>query len=68
MIAESGRFEYDENLDEFYDYQKYGKQRMNQEQGQYVGGGYVSYHGFISIEEVLAGSETERMEQTLGGM
>jgi len=68
MIAESGRFEYDENLDEFYDYQKYGKQRMSQEQGQYVGGGYVSYHGFISIEEVLAGSETERMEQTLGGM
>jgi hypothetical protein len=41
---------------------------MSQEQGQYVGGGYVSYHGFISIEEVLAGSETERMEQTLGGM
>ena len=33
MIQQSGRFEYDENLDAFYDYEKYGAQRMNEEDG-----------------------------------
>ena len=68
MITESGHFEYDDNLNEFYDYEKYGKWRMNQEQGQFVHGGYVSYHGFISMEEVLSGSQSERLELTMGGM
>ena len=68
IIMESGHFEYDENLDGFYNFEKYGSWRMNQELGEFVNGGYVSYHGFISIEEVLSGIETERMGQTLGGM
>jgi hypothetical protein len=68
MITESGHFEYDDNLNEFYDYEKYGKWRMDQEQGQFVEGGYVSYHGFISMEEVLSGSQSERLELTMGGM
>lgn len=66
MITQSGHFEYDDNLNEFYDYEKYGKWRMDQEQGQFVDGGYVSYHGFISLEEVLSGSQSERLELTMG--
>ena len=31
MIQQSGRFEYDENLDAFYDYEKYGTESMNEE-------------------------------------
>ena len=36
MIQESGHFEYDQNLDEFYDYEKYGLQRMEQESGMFT--------------------------------
>ena len=28
MIQKSGHFEYDPNLDEFYDYERYGLQHM----------------------------------------
>jgi predicted metal-binding transcription factor (methanogenesis marker protein 9) len=68
MITESGHFEYDDNLNEFYDYKKYGQWRMDHEQGQFVNGGYISYHGFISIDEVLAGSRSERLDMMMGGM
>ena len=43
MIQKSGHFEYDENLDEFYNYGDYGVQRMLQEDGVFVDRGYVSY-------------------------
>jgi hypothetical protein len=68
MITQSGHFEYDDNLNDFYDYEKYGKWRMDQEQGRFVDGGYVSYRGFISMDEVLSGSRSERLEMTMGGM
>ena len=46
MIRQSGRFEYDENLDAFYDYEKYGTERMNEEDGMFTDRGYIAYkHG-----------------------
>lgn len=36
MIRQSGRFDYDENLDAFYDYEKYGTERMNAEDGMFT--------------------------------
>ena len=36
MIRQSGRFDYDENLDAFYDYEKYGTERMNEEDGMFT--------------------------------
>ena len=68
MITESGRFEYDENLEEYYDFAKYGKQRIANEGGEFVIGGYISYQGFVSVEEILAGVSSERMEQEMGGI
>ena len=53
MIQESGHFEYDQNLDEFYDYKKYGLQRMEQESGMFTDRGYISYHGTMSLEELM---------------
>lgn len=69
MIQQSGHFEYDPNLDEFYDYEKYGLQHMNQETGAFTDRGYVAYHGTISLEVLLMG-ETHQEEQTfqMGGM
>ena len=49
MIQQSGRFEYDENLDAFYDYEKYGTERMNEEDGMFTDRGYIAYKGYISI-------------------
>ena len=66
MIQQSGHFEYDENLDEFYDYEKYGLQRMNEEDGMFTDRGYIAYRGYISIEEIMDGSQSSRME--MGGM
>ena len=66
MIQQSGRFEYDENLDEFYDYEKYGLQRMGEEDGIFTDRGYIAYKGYISIEEIMDGSQSNRME--MGGL
>ncbi len=68
MIMESGHFNYDGELDEFYDFKKYGNWRISNEHGLFTSDGYINYHGFTSIEEVLAGSETECMGMTMGGM
>ena len=66
MIQESGHFEYDENLEGFYDYEKFGLQRMEQESGMFTDRGYVSYHGTMSLEELMAGIQSERFQ--MGGM
>ena len=67
MIQESGHFEYDENLEGFYDYEKFGLQRMEQESGMFTDRGYVSYHGTMSLEELMMEdpAETFREEQGL---
>ena len=66
MIQQSGRFDYDENLDAFYDYEKYGTERMNEEDGMFTDRGYVAYKGYYSMEEVMNGNQSSRME--MGGM
>ena len=66
MIQQSGRFEYDENLDAFYDYEKYGTERMNAEDGMFTDRGYIAYKGYYSMEEVMNGSQSSHME--MGGL
>ena len=66
MIQQSGHFDYDENLDAFYDYEKYGLQRMGEEDGMFTDRGYIAYKGYYSMEEVMNGSQSSRME--MGGM
>lgn len=72
MIQESGHFEYDPNLDEFYDYERYGLQRLEQQSGMFTDRGYVSYHGTMSLEELMMEdpAESYRQEQgfQMGGM
>ena len=53
MIQKSGRFEYDENLRDFYDYARYGLERMNAEEGRVVNSGYVAYYGAVKLEELI---------------
>ena len=62
MIRQSGHFDYDENLDAFYDYEKYGTERMNDEDGMFTDRGYIAYKGFFRLEEVMHGSQSSHME------
>ena len=66
MIRQSGRFEYDENLDAFYDYEKYGTERMNEEDGVFTDRGYIAYKGYTSMEEVMNGGQSSHM--VMGGL
>ena len=66
MIQQSGRFDYDENLDAFYDYEKYGTERINEEDGMFTDRGYVAYKGFFRMEEVMENRHKNGME--MGGL
>ena len=66
MIQQSGHFNYDENLDEFYDYEGYAQQRMDEETGMFTDRGYIAYKGYINLEEVMESSQGDSME--MGGM
>ena len=68
MIQESGYFEYDPNLEEFYDYEKYGRQYMNQESGMVTTQGYISYQGDMSLDELMMEGSAEQYQQEMGGM
>lgn len=72
MIRQSGRYGYDENLEEFYNYGDYGVKRMLQEDGVFTDRGYVSYHGTMALDELMRDdpAESYRQEQDIqmGGM
>lgn len=55
MICESGHFEYDENLEEYIDFERYGSQRLQCENGAFTHAGYIVYHGYNQdLAEMLA--------------
>ena len=63
MIQRSGHYEYDENLEDFYNYGDYGVKRMFQEDGVFVDRGYVSYHGTLTLDELMRDDPTESYQQ-----
>lgn len=67
MIQESGHFEYDPNLEAFYDYAGYAEQRMKEQAGEFTLNGYVSYHGTMSIDELIMEDPAEQTMK-MGGL
>ena len=63
MIQQSGHYEYDENLEDFYNYGDYGVKRMLQEDGVFVDRGYVSYHGTLTLDELMRDDPAECYQQ-----
>ena len=63
MIQQSGHYEYDENLEDFYNYGDYGVKRMLQEDGVFVDRGYVSYHGTLTLDELMQEDLAESYQQ-----
>ena len=72
MIQKSGHFEYDPNLDEFYDYERYGLQHMDYQSGVFTNRGYIAYVGAVSLEELMADDPAEAYQREqdfqIGGM
>ena len=63
MIQQSGHYEYDENLEDFYNYGDYGVKRILQDDGVFVNRGYVSYHGTLTLEELMQDDPAENYQQ-----
>ena len=68
MIQEFGRFEYDDNLDGFYDYKGYGEQRIREEGGWFNDYGYVSYHGETPLQDLMEAEAIHQTGLTMGGI
>ena len=68
MIQESGHFEYDENLERFYDYRLYGEIHSREDGGVFTKLGYVAYHGSLTLEELMMDDPAELYQQEMGGM
>ncbi len=66
MIQKSGHFEYDENLEGFYDYRRYGEDHVREECGQFNECGYVAYHGTTPLDELMRTDPAEQYQQEQG--
>ena len=66
MIRDSGHFDYDSKLDEFYDYGKYGHMHLKQSQGMFTEQGYISYHGILSLDALMMEAPTEQFQEEQG--
>ena len=63
MIQRSGHHEYDESLEEFYNYGDYGVRKLLQENGVFVDRGYISYNGTLTLDELMRDDSAESYQQ-----
>ena len=63
MIQRSRRYEYDEKLKDFYNYDDYGEKKLLQEDGTFVDRGYISYRGTLTLEERMRDDPAESCQQ-----
>jgi hypothetical protein len=64
LIQESGHYDYDDNLEPYYDYTLCGDDQMVSETGGYVNGGYVVYQGAQELAELMQ-QKPEKQTQEL---
>lgn len=66
MVQQSGRFEYDKELEDFYDYRSYGERCVREEDGHFNECGYVAYRGILTIEQLMHLQSSEHSRQEPG--
>ena len=59
MNQQSGQFHYDPTLDEFYDYERYGRKNIDSGTGMFTDRGYIAYIGGESREELLVEGQNQ---------
>lgn len=62
FIQDSDRFEYDPELADYYDYRRFGKERIAREHGVFNESGYVVYNGTMSFDEIMKQHEEQTFE------
>lgn len=67
MIQKSGHFDFDHNLNAFYDYAAYGQMRLAEQEGQFNHRGYVSYQGTMPLRDLMIEGQPDS-EFLMGGM
>lgn len=65
MICKSGHFDYDAELDDYYDFAKYGEKMLAREQGMFTEQGYVAYFGEESLEAFLGREQKQDLEMNM---
>ena len=50
-------------MNTFYDYEKFGLERMEQEHGMFTDHGYISYHGALSLDELMMENPAEQYQK-----
>lgn len=71
MIQKSGEYQFDPNLEPWYDYRKYGDDHIAWHEGQFTEDGYVAYCGTLSMDELkmeLPEIQREDSGMEMGGM
>lgn len=53
FIQSSGHYEYDDELGEYYDYERFGKDRVAREHGVFDEAGYIAYNGTLGFDEIM---------------
>ena len=53
FIQSSGHYEYDDELGEYYDYERFGKDRIAREHGVFDKAGYIAYNGTLGFDEIM---------------
>ena len=67
MIVDSGRYEFDENLEDYIDFKRYGEQRVRDEGGSFTDYGYIAYRGTTpAVLELLRADDAPSI--TMGGL
>jgi len=69
MIAQSGCFSYDPELDDYYDFEKFGRDKQEREFGIFTKEGYISYQGTLNLDELMMENyaEAEQGEEKTQG-
>ena len=53
FIQSSGHYEYDNELGEYYDYERFGQDRVAREHGVFDKAGYIAYNGTLGFDEIM---------------
>lgn len=53
FIQSSGHYEYDDELGEYYDYERFGKDCVACEHGVLDEAGYIAYNGTLDLDEIM---------------
>lgn len=67
MIIDSGHYKFDEDLEEYIDFKRYGERRVRDEGGSFTEYGYIVYRGTTPAVLELLGQE-EAPSMTMGGL